>query len=168
VQHPGVAGVVLHSPLYSGARVLQPNLRYFPGWLDIFPNHLLVPRVTAPLLVLHGTADDVSAFIVGLPVCMGSVGVAALLVLVAPCSGGVARGRAPPRLPADAPSCPPAPPTKVIHVSAGERLAALAPNAVAPLLAEGFDHQNVEACPEYLPRLKEFLSTVGAWRGAGN
>lgn len=106
VQEPGVAGVVLHSPLYSGVRVLQPNMKFWPGWLDIFPNHLLVPRITAPLLVLHGTADE------------------------------------------------------VIHVSAGERLAALAPNGVPPLLAEGFDHQNVECSPEYLPRMKEFLSRI--------
>jgi hypothetical protein len=42
------------------------------------------------------------------------------------------------------------------------RLAELAPAAVPPLLAEGFDHQNVEACPDYLPRLKEFLAHVEA------
>jgi hypothetical protein len=51
---------------------------------------------------------------------------------------------------------------QVIDVSAGERLAQLAPAAVPPLLAEGFDHQNVEACPEYLPRLKDFLTHVEA------
>jgi hypothetical protein len=49
---------------------------------------------------------------------------------------------------------------QVIDVSAGMRLAELAPAAVPPLLAEGFDHQNVEACPEYLPKLKEFLAHV--------
>ncbi|KAI8475436.1 MAG: Alpha/Beta hydrolase protein [Monoraphidium minutum] len=106
VAEPSVAGVVLHSPLMSGVRVLQPNVRFWPGWLDIFPNHLLVPRIRAPLLVLHGTADE------------------------------------------------------VIHVSAGERLAALAPNGVPPLLAQGFDHQNVECCPDYLPRLREFLAQL--------
>lgn len=42
------------------------------------------------------------------------------------------------------------------------RLAELAPAAVPPLLADGFDHQNVEACPDYLPRLKEFLAHVEA------
>lgn len=51
---------------------------------------------------------------------------------------------------------------QVIDVSAGRRLAELAPAAVPPLLAEGFDHQNVEACPDYLPRLKEFLAHVEA------
>lgn len=66
--------------------------------------------------------------------------------------------------PAFAPSHPPSPalPLQVIDVSAGRRLAELAPAAVPPLLAEGFDHQNVEACPDYLPRLKAFLSQLEA------
>uniref|UniRef100_A0A383W7Y1 Serine aminopeptidase S33 domain-containing protein n=1 Tax=Tetradesmus obliquus TaxID=3088 RepID=A0A383W7Y1_TETOB len=105
-QRPGVAGVVLHSPMLSGVRVFNPNLKYWPAWADIYPNHLLVKKVDVPLLVLHGTADE------------------------------------------------------VIDVSAGRRLAELAPAAVTPLLAEGFDHQNLEACPEYLPRLKEFLQQL--------
>ena len=82
VQKPNVAGVVLHSPLLSGARVLRPDLRFFPARLDVFPNHVLAPKIKAPLLVHHGTADE------------------------------------------------------VVDVSAGRRLAALAPNAVAPLIAE--------------------------------
>ncbi|KAF8064605.1 abhd17c [Scenedesmus sp. PABB004] len=93
-QRPGVAGVVLHSPLLSGVRVFNPGLRFWPGFLDIFPNHVLIKRVDVPLLVMHGTADE------------------------------------------------------VIDVSAGRRLAALAPAAVEPLIAEGFDHQNLEACPD--------------------
>jgi hypothetical protein len=39
------------------------------------------------------------------------------------------------------------------------RLAKLAPHGQL-LLADGFDHQNVEACPQYLPRLKAFLAHV--------
>lgn len=58
-QRPGIAGVVLHSPLLSGVRVFNPSLRFWPSWLDIYPNHLLVRRVDAPLLVMHGTADEV-------------------------------------------------------------------------------------------------------------
>jgi hypothetical protein len=50
--------------------------------------------------------------------------------------------------------------SQVIDVSAGRQLAELAPAAVTPLLAEGFDHQNLEACPEYLPRLREFLQQI--------
>lgn len=52
--------------------------------------------------------------------------------------------------------------SQVIDVSAGRRLAELAPAAVPPLLAEGFDHQNIEACPDYLPRLNAFLAHVEA------
>lgn len=59
-ERPGVAGVILHSPLLSGVRVFNPNLKWWPAWADIFPNHLLVKKVDVPLLVLHGTADDVS------------------------------------------------------------------------------------------------------------
>jgi hypothetical protein len=66
-QQPGVGGVVLHSPLLSGVRVFNPNLRWWPSWADIFPNHLLVKKVDVPLLVMHGTADEV-----GHPDCMFS------------------------------------------------------------------------------------------------
>lgn len=58
-QRPGVGGVVLHSPLLSGVRVFNPNLRWWPSWADIFPNHLLVKKIDVPLLVMHGTADEV-------------------------------------------------------------------------------------------------------------
>jgi pimeloyl-ACP methyl ester carboxylesterase len=51
--------VVLHSPLLSGVRVFNPNLRWWPSWADIFPNHLLVKKIDVPLLVMHGTADEV-------------------------------------------------------------------------------------------------------------
>lgn len=58
-QRPGIGGVVLHSPLLSGVRVFNPNLRWWPSWADIFPNHLLVKKIDVPLLVMHGTADEV-------------------------------------------------------------------------------------------------------------
>jgi hypothetical protein len=48
-----VAGVALHTPLLSGIRVLNPNLRYWPTWLDVFPNHQLIPKITKPVMVLH-------------------------------------------------------------------------------------------------------------------
>jgi hypothetical protein len=35
-----------------------------PAWADIYPNHLLVKKVDVPLLVLHGTADEVSSWLV--------------------------------------------------------------------------------------------------------
>lgn len=56
---PQLAGVILHSPLMSGIRVLSPGLRWWPSWADVYPNHLLVPKIESPLLVMHGTEDEV-------------------------------------------------------------------------------------------------------------
>eukprot|EP00877_Chromochloris_zofingiensis_P011070 jgi/Chrzof1/6216/Cz17g16030.t1 len=103
-QKSGVAGVILHSPLLSGVRVFNPGLKFWPSWADIYPNHLLIKRVTAPVLVMHGTHDD------------------------------------------------------VINVSAGQKLAELAPQPFEPLIAEGYDHQNLEMCPQYVPHLRRFLA----------
>ena len=50
---PDLAGVVLHSPLMSGVRVLSPTLRWWPSWADVFPNHTLVPKIKAPVLIMH-------------------------------------------------------------------------------------------------------------------
>ena len=68
---PGLAaaGLILHSPLASGLRVLKPSWRWWPAALDIFP----VARAAAKLssggggrstkcLVIHGDADDVVPF----------------------------------------------------------------------------------------------------------
>lgn len=56
---PDLAGLVLHSGLVSGVRVLNPNMRWWPGWADIYPNFNLLPLVKAPVLVMHGTQDEV-------------------------------------------------------------------------------------------------------------
>lgn len=58
-RQPEVAGVVLHSPFLSGMRVLNPGWTLWPSWLDIFPNYKWVPRIQRPLLLLHGTEDEV-------------------------------------------------------------------------------------------------------------
>lgn len=49
--------VVLHSPILSGLRVMYPVKRSF--WFDIFKNIDKIPLVQCPVLVVHGTADDV-------------------------------------------------------------------------------------------------------------
>lgn len=54
-----LGGVILHSPLYSGLRVLFPTWSFWPSWLDVYPNHLCVPKIEVPCLILHGTADEV-------------------------------------------------------------------------------------------------------------
>ncbi|KAF7129082.1 hypothetical protein RHSIM_Rhsim10G0069400 [Rhododendron simsii] len=50
-------GVVLHSPILSGLRVLYPVKRTF--WFDIFKNSDKISMVNCPVLVIHGTSDEV-------------------------------------------------------------------------------------------------------------
>ncbi|EIE24656.1 alpha/beta-hydrolase [Coccomyxa subellipsoidea C-169] len=56
---PKLGGVVLHSPLATGMRVMNPTWNYWPTFLDVYPNIRLVPKIAAPLLILHGTKDEV-------------------------------------------------------------------------------------------------------------
>ncbi|KAG8384561.1 hypothetical protein BUALT_Bualt04G0130600 [Buddleja alternifolia] len=49
--------VVLHSPIMSGLRVMYPVKHTY--WFDIFKNIDKIPLVQCPVLVIHGTADDV-------------------------------------------------------------------------------------------------------------
>ncbi|KAL3526643.1 hypothetical protein ACH5RR_011299 [Cinchona calisaya] len=52
--------VVLHSPILSGLRVMYPVKRTY--WFDIFKNIDKIRLVQCPVLVIHGTADDVVDF----------------------------------------------------------------------------------------------------------
>ena len=62
-----VAGVILHSPLMSGMRVAFPSTRR--TWcFDPFQNVEKVTRVTSPVLVIHGTDDEVIDFSHGLTI----------------------------------------------------------------------------------------------------
>ncbi|GMH20663.1 hypothetical protein Nepgr_022504 [Nepenthes gracilis] len=54
---PNLNGVVLHSPILSGLRVLYPVKRTF--WFDIYKNIDKIGQVNCPVLVIHGTADEV-------------------------------------------------------------------------------------------------------------
>ncbi len=36
-----------------GMRVLSPNMNRWPGWMDIFPNITLLPKVEAKTLIMH-------------------------------------------------------------------------------------------------------------------
>ncbi|XP_044467633.1 alpha/beta hydrolase domain-containing protein 17C-like isoform X1 [Mangifera indica] len=49
--------VILHSPIMSGLRVMYPVKRTY--WFDIYKNVDKIPFVNCPVLVIHGTADDV-------------------------------------------------------------------------------------------------------------
>ncbi|XP_027338940.1 alpha/beta hydrolase domain-containing protein 17C-like [Abrus precatorius] len=50
-------GVVLHSAILSGIRVLYPVKMTF--WFDIFKNIDKIRHVDCPVLVIHGTNDDI-------------------------------------------------------------------------------------------------------------
>ncbi|PKA66108.1 hypothetical protein AXF42_Ash018397 [Apostasia shenzhenica] len=57
VHHPCLRAVVLHSPILSGLRVMYPVKRTY--WFDIYKNIEKMPLVNCPVLIIHGTADDV-------------------------------------------------------------------------------------------------------------
>ncbi|XP_040989390.1 alpha/beta hydrolase domain-containing protein 17B-like [Juglans microcarpa x Juglans regia] len=54
---PKLRAVVLHSPILSGLRVMYPVKRSY--WFDIYKNIDKIPSVRCPVLVVHGTADEV-------------------------------------------------------------------------------------------------------------
>ncbi|XP_042485465.1 alpha/beta hydrolase domain-containing protein 17C [Macadamia integrifolia] len=54
---PDLRAVVLHSPILSGLRVLYPVKRTY--WFDIYKNIDKIGLVTCPVLVIHGTTDEV-------------------------------------------------------------------------------------------------------------
>ena len=59
------SGLILHSPLASGIRVLRPSWSWWPSSLDIFPVAKAARKVWGggtKCLVIHGTTDDVVPF----------------------------------------------------------------------------------------------------------
>ncbi|KAK1310740.1 hypothetical protein QJS10_CPA08g01818 [Acorus calamus] len=54
---PRLRAVVLHSPILSGLRVMYPVKHTY--WFDIYKNIDKIPLVNCPVLVIHGTADEV-------------------------------------------------------------------------------------------------------------
>ncbi|XP_029939378.1 alpha/beta hydrolase domain-containing protein 17A [Salarias fasciatus] len=59
------AAVVLHSPLTSGMRVAFPETKK-TYCFDAFPNIEKVSKITSPVLIIHGTEDEVIDFSHGL------------------------------------------------------------------------------------------------------
>ncbi|KAL4639867.1 hypothetical protein ACB092_03G249700 [Castanea dentata] len=57
---PRLKAVILHSPILSGLRVMYPVKRTF--WFDIYKNIDKIPLVNCPVLVIHGTEDEVVDF----------------------------------------------------------------------------------------------------------
>merc|ERR1712020_417236 len=62
-----VAAVVLHSALMSGMRVAFPQTKR-TWFFDAFPSIDKVPKVASPVLVIHGTEDEVIDFSHGLAI----------------------------------------------------------------------------------------------------
>ncbi|GMI76725.1 hypothetical protein like AT4G24760 [Hibiscus trionum] len=54
---PRLRAVVLHSPILSGLRVMYPVSRTY--WFDIYKNIDKISLVKSPVLIIHGTNDDV-------------------------------------------------------------------------------------------------------------
>ncbi|XP_054913414.1 alpha/beta hydrolase domain-containing protein 17A [Poeciliopsis prolifica] len=59
------AAVILHSPLTSGMRVAFPDTKK-TYCFDVFPNIEKVSKITSPVLIIHGTEDEVIDFSHGL------------------------------------------------------------------------------------------------------
>ncbi|KAF7808992.1 protein ABHD17B-like [Senna tora] len=57
---PRLRAVILHSPILSGLRVMYPVKKTF--WFDIYKNIDKIPMVKCPVLVIHGTEDEVVDF----------------------------------------------------------------------------------------------------------
>ncbi|GFZ19079.1 alpha/beta-Hydrolases superfamily protein [Actinidia rufa] len=57
VRLPKLRAVVLHSPILSGLRVMYPVKRTY--WFDIYKNIDKIPLVNCPVLIIHGTSDEV-------------------------------------------------------------------------------------------------------------
>ncbi|XBI38208.1 hypothetical protein VPH35_123305 [Triticum aestivum] len=55
-----IRAVVLHSPILSGLRVMYSVKKTY--WFDIYKNIEKIPLVKCPVLVIHGTSDDVVDF----------------------------------------------------------------------------------------------------------
>lgn len=61
-KHPDVVkGIVIHSGLMSGLRVIDQNRTGPSAWFDIYPNIDIAEDVKAPVFIIHGTNDtDIS------------------------------------------------------------------------------------------------------------
>ncbi|CAE7887337.1 ABHD17A [Symbiodinium necroappetens] len=60
VRHPEIRGVILQSPIESCGRAVFGNLASWLGYrMDLFRNYEKVDKVECPVLVMHGTDDDI-------------------------------------------------------------------------------------------------------------
>lgn len=60
VRHPELRGVVLQSPMESCGRAVLGNFTSWIGYhIDIFRNYEKIDKVACPVLVMHGTIDEI-------------------------------------------------------------------------------------------------------------
>lgn len=60
VQHPEIRGLVLQSPMESGGRAVLGNFTSWIGYsLDIFKNYEKIDKISCPVLIMHGTLDEI-------------------------------------------------------------------------------------------------------------
>eukprot|EP00930_Biecheleria_cincta_P053057 TRINITY_DN38403_c0_g1_i1.p1 TRINITY_DN38403_c0_g1~~TRINITY_DN38403_c0_g1_i1.p1 ORF type:complete len:268 (-),score=25.04 TRINITY_DN38403_c0_g1_i1:137-940(-) len=60
MRHPEIRGMVLQSPLESCGRAVFGNITSWIGYrIDLFRNYEKVDKVQCPVLVMHGTNDDI-------------------------------------------------------------------------------------------------------------
>jgi hypothetical protein len=132
------ARVPVSDAAISGIRVLNPTIKRWPGWADIFPNIYLMPKVKCLTTIMHVGAP--------LPLTILSMRkfpeLGFCLVIYLLRMGGQGSE------------------DEVIDISHGKQLHQLASNTAAPLWLEGYNHQNLEASVEYLPHLRRFLLQV--------
>lgn len=62
-----MGAVILHSPLMSGMRVAFPATKR-TWFFDAFPSIDKVPKIQSPVLVIHGTEDEVIDFSHGMTI----------------------------------------------------------------------------------------------------
>jgi fermentation-respiration switch protein FrsA (DUF1100 family) len=62
-----VGAVVLHSALMSGMRVAFPNTKR-TWFFDVFPSIDKISKISSPVLVIHGTEDEVIDFSHGMSI----------------------------------------------------------------------------------------------------
>ncbi|GMN64072.1 hypothetical protein TIFTF001_033152 [Ficus carica] len=133
-------GVVLHSAILSGIRVLYPVKMTF--WFDIFKNIDKIPKVNCPVLVIHGLSELVTRR-VALLICTPKRTLARLSADVV-YFFVVRTGTN----------------DDIVDWSHGKRLWELAKEKYDPLWVKGGGHCNLETYPEYIKHLRKFINAM--------
>ncbi|KAK0571997.1 hypothetical protein LWI29_024600 [Acer saccharum] len=127
-------GLVLHSAILSGIRVLYPVKMTF--WFDIFKNIDKIRHVSCPVLVIHVSTYHVMFYL--------SIRAFVLSLLM--------RFRLMKRLQGTN--------DDIVDLSHGKRLWELSKEKYDPLWVKGGGHCNLETYPEYIKHLRKFINAM--------